>query len=125
MNINSIKSDLKMRDLYFPECSFLREKELKNGELSANLEKNIDKISDHVYDVTLSLEVTKEDMKVKVIAKATFVFEADDYSEEDEVINVNTVAIMFPFIRSEVTLITSQPGMQPIILPAINTTKMR
>ena len=31
--------------------------------------------------------------------------------------------IMFPFIRSQVTLLTTQPGMTPIVLPPINTTK--
>ena len=34
-----------------------------------------------------------------------------------------TVAIMFPFIRSQITLLTTQPGMTPIVLPPINTTK--
>jgi preprotein translocase subunit SecB len=30
---------------------------------------------------------------------------------------------MFPFIRSQVTLLTTQPGMTPIVLPPINTAK--
>ena len=50
---------------------------------------------------------------------------SDDYSREASIINTNTVAIMFPFIRSQVTLLTSQPGMIPIILPAINTQKLK
>ena len=27
---------------------------------------------------------------------------------------------MFPYLRSEVTLLTSQPGMVPIVLPPLN-----
>ncbi len=27
---------------------------------------------------------------------------------------------MFPFVRSYITLLTTQPGMEPIVLPAIN-----
>jgi preprotein translocase subunit SecB len=30
------------------------------------------------------------------------------------------VAILFPFVRSQISLITSQPGMMPVIIPAIN-----
>ena len=32
----------------------------------------------------------------------------------------NTVAIMFPFIRSQVSILTTQPGMIPIVMPPIN-----
>lgn len=32
----------------------------------------------------------------------------------------NTVAILFPFVRSQMAVLTSQPGMEPIVLPAIN-----
>ena len=62
-------------------------------------------------------------MNIELVAEAQFLYESDDYSKE--VINTNTVAIMFPFIRSQVTLLTSQPGMVPIILPAINTHKLK
>ena len=43
---------------------------------------------------------------------------------EEAIRNANTVAIKFSFIRSQVTLLTSQPGMTPIVLPAINTQKL-
>ena len=64
-------------------------------------------------------------MNIELVAEAHFSYESDDYSREASIINTNTVAIMFPFIRSQVTLLTSQPGMIPIILPAINTQKLK
>lgn len=64
-------------------------------------------------------------MKLELIAQADFLYESDDYSREEAIINANTVAIMFPFFRSQVTLLTSQPGMTPIVLPAINTQKFK
>lgn len=30
----------------------------------------------------------------------------------------------YSFIRSQITLMTSQPGMTPIVLPTINTAKL-
>lgn len=43
-------------------------------------------------------------------------------NEEDVMDNYvsNALAIMFPFLRSQVSIITSQPGMIPIILPILN-----
>ena len=32
----------------------------------------------------------------------------------------NTVAILFPYVRSAFTLLTAQPGMEPVVLPALN-----
>ena len=60
---------------------------------------------------------------MSIIAEAHFTYEAETYEMEENIIKNNTVAIMFPFIRSQVTLLTTQPGMTPIVLPPINTTK--
>lgn len=87
------------------------------------MKKSIDKIAAHTYNVTLNLEISKEDMSLNVIAKARFTYEADDYAREKAIIEKNTVAIMFPFVRSQVSLLTTQPGMTPIVLPPINTAK--
>lgn len=40
--------------------------------------------------------------------------------ENNDLLEKNTIAIMFPYIRSYISSITTQPGMTPIVLPAIN-----
>ena len=121
MDINDIKSNLKMNNFYFSECSFKRDQLIRDGKYNIDIQKSIQPTDDHVYDVTLKTVICKEDVRLIVIARAQFIFESNDYSKEESVINSNTVAIMFPFIRSQVTLMTSQPGMSPIVLPTINT----
>lgn len=123
MDIREITSGLKMRNLYFSECSVKRECKVENGECNATLEKNIEKIEEHKYAVQLVLSVTKSDLLLNVVANAEFELMCEDMGMESDIINTNTVAIMFPFIRSQVTLLTSQPGMTPIVLPPINTSK--
>ena len=91
---------------------------MENGDCKADLQRNITKTDEHEYDIELKLLVNKSDLLVVVITKAHFVYE-----KEESIIKTNTVAIMFPFIRSQVTLLTTQPGMTPIVLPPINTTK--
>lgn len=122
MNINNMQSDLKMSNLYFSKCSFERAPVIADGKYSINLEKKINKLEQHKYIVSITTIITKSDVKLEVIANAQFIFNSEDSAMEDAIIDENTVAIMFPFIRSQVTLMTSQPGMSPIVLPPINTT---
>lgn len=123
MDLNKMKSDLKMENFYFSSCSVKRECEVVNGDCKADLQRDIKRTNEHEYDVELKLIVEKSDLLVTVIANAHFSYVAEDYKMEENIIKHNTVAIMFPFIRSQVTLLTTQPGMNPIVLPPINTRK--
>ena len=125
MDIKDIRSSLQMKNFYFSRFSFVRDKVIKDGELNVDLQKNIISKGDHEYNIILTTTIEKDDMNIELVAEAQFLYESDDYSREESIINTNTVAIMFPFIRSQVTLLTSQPGMIPIILPAINTQKLK
>ncbi len=126
MNIERIKSDLRMRGLYFPECSIKRNTQVANGKLNIDVSRHIAKKTDNEYDVTVTVRIDKEeeDMQVCVVACATFDVDSSDSDEVKTLIESNTVAIMFPFIRSQVSLITTQPGMMPIVLPPINTARL-
>ncbi len=126
MNINEIKSDIQMKNFYFLECSVMRNEVIEPGSLSVDLQKKVSKISDGGYSVVLTLNVNKEkgDLNVKVVAAATFYCQNTDESFVDSIMETNTVAIMFPYIRSQVSLLTTQPGMTPIVLPPINTAKL-
>ena len=125
MDIKDIRSNLQMKNFCFSKFSFVRDKVIKNGELNADIKKNIIPIGKHEYNVILTTTIEKDDMNIELVAEAQFLYESEDYSREESIININTVAIMFPFIRSQVTLLTSQPGMVPIILPPINTQKLK
>jgi len=123
MNINQLRSNLKMDNFYFKNYSFCRDNKIKDGEYTIDIKKKISKQQEHVFEVEIIISVNKEDLKMDLVAIATFTFDSNDYSNEESIIETNTVAIMFPFIRSQVTLMTSQPGMSPIVLPPINTSK--
>ncbi len=128
MDINKIASDLRMENFYFAECFVKRNPNVENGRLSIDLSKDVCKLENNRYTVTLTLNIEKdnEDLCVKVVAVATFSIDNNNDSELiGSVIETNTVAIMFPFIRSQVSLLTTQPGMMPIVLPPINTAKFK
>ncbi len=125
MDINKMKSDLRMDGLHFSECTVTRSPVIENGTLSYDLTKQIQEMEDGSNLVILTLTISKEkaDLFVKVVASAKFTMDSDDPELKKTIMNNNAVAIMFPFIRSQVTLMTTQPGMTPIVLPPINTTK--
>ncbi len=125
MDIESMKSQLRIEHFFFSKCLVERELHVADGKLETSVTKKIQQVGEgeHRYDVTLQLNFGKEDVYVEIVANARFVLEADDYSSEQEIIEHNTVAIMFPYLRSQATLLTSQPGMAPVVLPLINTNK--
>ena len=43
---------------------------------------------------------------------------------KDVLLRQNAVAILFAYVRSELTLITSQPDTDPIVLPVVNIAAM-
>ena len=75
------------------------------------------------YNQLKKLSKEQKDLEVKVVAEAIFIMEDDNEELVGDIIKINTLAIMFPFIRSQVSLLTTQPGMTPVVLPPINTTK--
>lgn len=125
MEIKSMQSNLKMSSLFFSECSIKRNQAVADGEMKADLQRDIKEVGEHTYDVELTLTIEKEDLNVLVVAHARFTYEAENYEKEEAIVSKNTVAIMFPFIRSQVSLLTTQPGMMPIVLPPINTAKLK
>ena len=46
------------------------------------------------------------------------------YGEWEAKWETNAIAIMFPYLRSMVSMITSSSGREPIILPTMNVAKL-
>ena len=122
-DIQELKSDLKLEHFYFSYCSIERGRTVKTGDVRMFLSKEIQELSTHTYEVILSLFATKEDLKMRITANGIFKVKAD-IADKDELLQRNAVAIMFPYIRSQATLLTSQPGMKPIVMPIVNTNKI-
>lgn len=43
---------------------------------------------------------------------------------EDSIIQQNAVAIVMPYFRSEVSILTAQPGVESVVLPPFNIIEM-
>lgn len=121
---NQNKSIMQLTNLYFKNISFSREKLNIDDNLKIFFDHDIRK-NDNDTDVVLSVLINDENnaLKLSVELVGTFAFSNSENVNKnlyDNLINKNAIAILFPYLRSQVTLITSQPNMTPIILPPIN-----
>ena len=71
--------------------------------LKMKIRREISKTGPDSYDVTLSVDL---------------------YDNSKILVERNAISIMFPYLRSYITTLTSVPGMQPIVLPPINIAAM-
>lgn len=119
------ESILRMNHVVFDELSFER-CGFKNAKGSTDFEikVGINKLHDGDYRVAVNIEATRTDEYTAHVRISGY-FSIDEGSEnKDLLLKQNAVAILFPYIRSELTLLTTQPETQPIILPVMNIAAM-
>ena len=126
MNIieTGAESKLKMDNLFFTNLSFERNNNEAERDMSFRIARKIEtEGARHEVTVKVQLSDSGNNIRVNLIAVGIFSLEdADNLSEEtrNSITNRNTVAIMFPYIRSQISLLTTQPDFPPIVLPAMN-----
>ena len=75
--------------------------------------------ADKEFEVTISSSVSQK--------QGADVYKSDEELGEErknELISRNTIAILMPYLRSQVSLLTAQPGVECVVLPPFNINKM-
>lgn len=130
MKLNNALSKLQILDLYFSKFSFEQIKTTERLNIKTEIfvdyaQNNDDK---SVYRVKVKTISEDNEKKFKLNLEMIGVYKLDKQDLEDEIIKniiqINTLSIMFPYIRSQITLLTSQPGMTPIVLQPIDINKL-
>lgn len=81
---------------------------------------NLNKMEDQLFRVRLGV-ILNEDGKYRIEVEISGLFRlSEDSVLGKKILENNTVAILFPYLRSQLTLLSSQPDFEPIILPALN-----
>lgn len=123
------RSVLSLKHVFIDEIIFERKenynfREKLNFKLGYSVEFNEEK---SCYIVKLTTELGNkdniEDSYLKVCISGEFNIEFNSEITDDikeTLIKKNTISILFPYLRSYISSITSQTGMKPIILPTIN-----
>lgn len=131
IDAREIRSDLIMKDIYFSQIEFNQKKDLnKTGQISLQITYsfNIVNIAEDEKEIVVGVQIKDAEGRISVIMTANGIFEASKELpaeiDKEMLFRNNAVAIMFPFIRSQVALITAQPGLTPIMLQPINISKI-
>lgn len=81
---------------------------------------NLNKMEDQLFRVRLGV-VLNEDGKYRIEVEISGLFRlSEDSVLGKKILENNTVAILFPYLRSQLTLLSSQPDFEPIVLPVLN-----
>lgn len=114
-------SQLKMEHVVFDEISFVREGfQNDKDDLSMSVSVSTDYDGGPNARVKLRINAIKPDEYKATIAISGFCVIDGNCEFGEELIKKNAVAILFPYVRAELTLLTAQPETNPIVLPPIN-----
>ena len=106
--------------------------EIHEFELHPNFHNQLIDNGNDNYDVELSVNIAPEEdhpmpfrLSVSLIGHFTYSHESSTCSEEQkqDVLRHNTVAILFPFLRTIVASLTTSANIPPLIMPIINLTE--
>ncbi len=125
-NINSI---LKLDKMVFDKIEFQRLGFKNDNELEFELQSNIaQKQGTETYKSTLILKGKKpEEYIFEISLTGFFSIEPDEELTEEiknTLISKNTIAILMPYLRSEVSILTAQPEIECVVLPPFNVNSM-
>lgn len=124
-----VNSVLSLDRLVFDKIEFKRTGNKNENEMEVELQVLINKKQDEeIYKVTLDFIGNKEkEYSIEIALSGYFSFDESEKMDEEFIktmINQNAVAIMIPYLRSQVSLITAQPGVDCVVLPPLNIVKM-
>lgn len=123
---SSISSVLKLKHVVFDEIKFKRlgfqNKKKKNARLDFG--KHVDKIDEGEYRVSLSIKAVREEEYEAIVTISGYCGISEDTPFKDRILNENAIAILFPYVRAELTLLTAQPETETLMIPAVNINAM-
>ncbi len=120
---------LTLENMVFDKISFIRKDFESDSDPVFSFEINAGKKNNaDIYKVTLIMSVKKEgEYEIEISLSGFFSINTNALEKDTDVtalISKNTVAILMPYIRSELSLLTAQPGMECIVMPPINVNAM-
>jgi len=126
---NSIESILKLERLVFDKIEFNRTGFKNDNEIEFQFQTGISQKTDgNIFRVNLVMKGNKSgEYIIEVSLTGFFSFETSesvDGNVKEELLSKNAVAILMPYLRSQITLLTAQPEVDSVILPVFNINNM-
>ena len=114
--------EIRLQDLYFQSIRFNQVRGTQSGNIKLDIKHKFEiaKSSDlKNLRLTMTTLISSDDMRIDMEVKSVGVFRVLDNREIHPQFPQIMVNTLFPFVRSQISLITTQPGIMPIMLPLI------
>ena len=116
------QSILSFSHIVFDELSFKRIgfRQPDEQEIQTTIGCTVRAFAPNQYGVTLTVQADKSN-EYNASAQITGYCEInDDFPQRDLILRENAAAILYPYARSALSLLTAQPETTPIVLPVVN-----
>ena len=115
---------LKLNHLLFDEITFNRDNFKSKNDLQVEFGFSFNKREYGEFVSSIRIIGTKKD-EYNFVVRASGYFQISEAVEDSDIlIQQNAIAIVFPYIRSQISLLTAQPEVDPVILPPMNIAQM-
>lgn len=115
---------LKLNHLLFDEITFNRVNFKSKNDLQVEFGFSFNKREYGEFVSSIRIIGTKKD-EYNFVVRASGYFQISEAVEDSDIlIQQNAIAIVFPYIRSQISLLTAQPEVDPVILPSMNIAQM-
>lgn len=115
---------LKLNHLLFDEITFNRVNFKSKKDLQVEFGFSFNKREYGEFVSSIRIIGTKKD-EYNFVVRASGYFQISEAVEDSDIlIQQNAIAIVFPYIRSQISLLTAQPEVDPVILPPMNIAQM-
>jgi preprotein translocase subunit SecB len=118
------KSVLKMKNLYIKDVTFSRDEMIGNSELEISIDPKMEVLNEKEAVFELSVSANNDKNQFNLAITVTAIMEKSDKSPEWDELKPNGFAIVSPYLRSQISILTAQPGFVPIVLPVFNINKI-
>jgi preprotein translocase subunit SecB len=117
--VNFIINDVNMQ---IHDTSVDKQKGKMNVKIE--VEMGFDENQNKNYAVNFNIALSRENKSFQLSLKASAIFSTqkpiDDEFKESGFVKINSPAIAFPYVRSFISTLTTNAGINPVILPAYN-----
>lgn len=120
IDMPNVESVLRLENIYVESFNFNRGENVENSPAFSFGRDILQKTNDSA-DVILQCKIKwDEKTQLNVSLKGAFSVTGQNDEVNHILLTRNSCAVMFPYLRSQITLLTSQLNFTPVVLPVMN-----
>lgn len=96
----------------------------KSIELLPKLSRKIKRTNDENYSISIGVTLDQEDLPFTAQVSMTGRFLLQGIKNPEQTMKVNAAAILYPYVRAAISMLTTLANVSPVVLPPVNFVKL-